>query len=396
MKLIELALKNLAFRWVSSLLSLLLIALSVALLWLVREIQQQSEVKLKKNLAGIDLVVGAKGSPLQLILSSLYHIDAPTGNIPYSEAERLARHPMVKTSVPLAYGDYCGPYRIVGTSYSYPELYNARLAEGKLWAQPMEACLGADAATKSGLKTGDTFKGQHGDPDSDEQHGEYRVSGVFERTGTVIDQLILCSVSSVWQVHEEPGHEHAGGHGEENREITALLIQYKNKMAALQLPRMVNASSSLQAAAPAIEINRLSYLLNTGSETLRWAALLLLLLATFSIFVQVWMGLRERRKELALLRALGYGTGRIIRLLLLELGLLVVIAYLLGQGVARVFLARFSEELNYGSAYSLEAGNWTLADLWLFALPLGLIGICVLMNARKIDRISMGELLQNP
>ncbi len=399
MNLFLLALKNIRYRWMTQFITILLIALGIAMLWTVREVRVQGEDKLQKNLASIDLVVGAKGSPLQLILASIYHIDAPTGNIPYSEALRLSKHPMVKEAVPLAYGDYCQEFRILGTSHTYLDWYGVSLQEGRLWGKTGETCLGAEVAKTLKLKVGDTFSGQHGDGEAEAGHGEYVVSGILAPSGTVVDQLIVCSISSVWAVH---GEEHTTSdtldHGpwtmDHGQEITSLLIRYKNPMAAMRLPRMINENTSLQAAAPAIEINRLSFMLNQGSDTLKLVGYALLLLALFSMLVQVWMGLEERKTELALLRSMGFGRLKLLAMLFLELSMTVVLAYLLGEFAGRWFLANFSSELGYGLAYRFDTGTFGIFDAQLLLLPLLVAFLAVLVNTRKIYRISISDLLQ--
>lgn len=412
MTIFLLALKNIRYRWMTQFITVLLIALGIAMLWTVREVQVQGEDKLQKNLASIDLVVGAKGSPLQLILASIYHIDAPTGNIPYSEALRLSRHPMVKEAIPLAYGDYCQEFRILGTSHSYLDWYGVNLQEGQLWAKTGETCLGAEVAKTLNLKIGDTFSGQHGDGEAEDGHGEYVVAGILGPSGTVVDQLILCSISSVWSVHGEStvdGQQstvdgpRSTVHSLEattdslqslDKEITALLIRYKNKMAAMRLPRMINETTSMQAAAPAIEINRLSFMLNQGSDTLKMVGYALLLLALFSMLVQVWMALEERKTELALLRSLGFGRFKLLAMLFVELSITVVLAYLLGELGGRWFLANFSSELGYGLAYRFDTAHFGIFDVQLLALPLLVAFLAVLVNTRKIYRISISDLLQ--
>ncbi len=319
---------------------------------------------------------------------------------------------MVKEAVPLAYGDYCQEFRILGTSHTYLDWYGVSLQEGRLWGKTGETCLGAEVAKTLKLKIGDTFSGQHGDGEAEAGHGEYVVSGILAPSGKVVDQLILCSISSVWAVHgqstvdgqqstvngqqstvdsaQTPGH---GGHGDE-QEITALLIRYKNPMAAMRLPRMINENTSMQAAAPAIEINRLSFMLNQGSDTLKLVGYALLLLALFSMLVQVWMGLEERKTELALLRSMGFGRLKLLAMLFLELCMTVVLAYLLGEFAGRWFLANFSSELGYGLAYRFDTETFGIFDAQLLLLPLLVAFLAVLVNTRKIYRISISDLLQ--
>ncbi|MDX5321345.1 MAG: ABC transporter permease [Bacteroidota bacterium] len=389
MNLFTLASKNLAYRWKRHVVNLLLFSVSIALLWSLTEFQKQSEAKLEKNLAHTDLVLGAKGSPLQIILSSLYHIDAPTGNIPLRHAERWMKHPMVSEAIPLSYGDYYQHYRILGSKPEILTWYSLELAGGEIWKNSGEVVLGAQVAAETGLRPGDTFQGQHGDKDAESGHGSYQVSGILGPTGSVMDQLILCSLETVWDVHQ---HDHQE---EEEKEITAVLIRYKNAMAALQLPRMINENSSMQAAAPSIEINRLAFMLNNGTSSIKFAAYALLFLAVLSMLIQISSSLAERKKELALLRQAGFPPLKLIALLALEFTVLSVMAFLLGETGGRLFLHFFSEGLAYGSAYTFDSLVYGKEDLLWLSIPLLSSLFVILLHLRKIYSFSVADLLQN-
>jgi putative ABC transport system permease protein len=194
-------------------LNLLLLALGMGTIVVLLLFSQQLEQRLLHDSRGIDLVVGAKGSPLQLILSSIYHADIPTGNIPLRDAKKLMQHKRVKTAIPLALGDNYRGYRIVGTTPTYPAHYDASLAQGRLWQKPLEATLGAEVARQTGLNLGALFVGAHGltHGTAEHLHGEYKytVTGILKPTGTVIDRLILTSIESVWKVHEEQHEQHS-------------------------------------------------------------------------------------------------------------------------------------------------------------------------------------------
>ncbi len=408
MSLFSLAWKNLTYRPVSVLMSFILLSVSTATLWLAGEIERQSNEKLEKNLAGIDLVVGAKGSPLQLILSSVYHMDDPTGNITQKEARFITRHPLVKRAIPLAYGDNFRGFRIVGTNHEYAALYQLELLEGKLWKDDMEVCIGAAIALQFGLKTGDTIQGSHGSDENEEAHGTYRVCGIFKPSGTVPDQLLLTNISSVWQVHEThaDGHthhddDHLAHHEDhphedsgEDKEITALLVEYRSPLAAVQLPRQINLQGRLQAASPAIEMTRLYHLLNLGSDGIRWLGKSLILLAGLSIFLHLLKNIQERREELLLLRHLGYSRLKLLTLLFLENLFWILPAWLCGELLARRLLHFIGNSLNYGNVYQFDSGNWTIADGQLLLLGLALSLLSLIWPALVIFRMKISDLLK--
>ncbi|MDB5429602.1 MAG: ABC-type transport system permease component [Caulobacter sp.] len=292
----------------------LTLALGVGVVTSLLLLDRALEDRFTKDLGGVDLVVGAKGSPLQLILSSLFEIDVPTGNIKLSTAQMLAANHMVKASAPVSLGDNVRTVRIVGTTPAYADLYDARLESGRWWDQPMQVVLGAQAARQLGMTVGSTFVGQHGLSPGGEFHSQfpYRVVGVLKPTGAVIDRLALTDTASVWRVHEHEAAEEAQeqgvakpGAGAGDREVTALLIRFRSPMGALMMPRLVRATPDLQAAVPAIEVARLTQLLGAGSQVLRGFGIGLLALSALGFFVALFAAVNQRQRELALLRTLG-------------------------------------------------------------------------------------------
>lgn len=227
MKLLALAWRNIIHDPLTLLLNLILLTLGIGLINFILLMNTQLKDKFEKNLAGVDMVVGAKGSPLQLILSSMYHIDSPTGNITVKEAKPFIRegHPLIDVSVPLSMGDSYKGHRIIGTDHSILKLYNAEIAQGKLWNNLYEVTIGHEVANKLGLKIGSEFKSAHGfndDVDMEHDHGTLKVVGILKPAGSVIDLLILVSTESVWAVHDHDGEEHnhddEGEHDHESHE----------------------------------------------------------------------------------------------------------------------------------------------------------------------------------
>jgi putative ABC transport system permease protein len=215
MNLLALSWKYIRAKPLSNLLNIILVALGVGLTSILLLLNHQFEERLYRNIEPIHLIVGAKGSPLQMILSSVYHIDVPTGNIPLSESYLVTKNPYVEKAIPLALGDSYRTFRIVGTSLDYIDLYKAELAEGKRFDKEMEVVVGARAAQKLGFKLGDKFFGAHGLVAYENMHSHkehaYTVVGILAHSGTVLDALILTNVASVWRVHEEHDHDHDSG-----------------------------------------------------------------------------------------------------------------------------------------------------------------------------------------
>lgn len=220
MNLTRLAWANLRASPITSALNVGLLALGTATIVVLLLFSHQLDQTLTRDAKGIDLVLGAKGSPVQLVLSTVYHADLPTGNIPLSEAQRWIEDRRVAEAIPLSLGDSARGFRIVGTTPAYPALYDAGLAEGRLWDASLEAVLGAEVARATGLRPGDALIGSHGMTGMGDRHAAspYRVVGILSATGAVVDRLILTSLDSVWAIHGgEHGHGHGHGHGEHDQ-----------------------------------------------------------------------------------------------------------------------------------------------------------------------------------
>lgn len=368
---------SLKYRFLNSFLSIMLTAFGVSIALLISQFGNHIQNRINLDGQGIDIVVGAKGSPLQLILSSVYHIDIPTGNIAYSKAKKIMNNPQIEESIPLALGDNWRGFRIVGTTTNYIRHYDMSLSTGRYWDQNFEVVVGSSV----NLDIGDEFMGVHGlleDGSSHEEH-KYNVVGILKPSGTVIDRLILTSLNSVLDIHglhkvdnsfeknhehqhdhehhkeehhdvhehdhdkekhkneDENHHKHSKNDKETNKindlgssEITALLIKTKSPIANINLPRSINRESSLQAANPALEINRLISLFGIGSKSFAILSLILILIASLNIFSGLASNLENRMGDLAVLRAVGFSKKRIFKIIVLEGILVVLIGILLG------------------------------------------------------------------
>ncbi|EDM35291.1 hypothetical protein PBAL39_13702 [Pedobacter sp. BAL39] len=335
---IRISWKSLWSKPLSSALNIMLIAFGTGILTILILASSQIAGKLDNNSKDIDLVVGAKGSPLQLILSSIYYIDFPTGNIPLKEAKELMRSPFVKRAVPLALGDNYNSSRIVGTDTNFVALYKLKLAQGKFWSNDFETTIGSSVAESQQLKVGDKFYGAHGLSSSSDVHKshQYTVTGIIAPQGNVADNLILTNVASVWKMHDEheehddakhEGHHHADHKPEtdDDKELTSILIQYRSPMSVAIFPRMVNETTNMQSASPAQESTRLFSLIGVGVDTLQWFAILIMLIAAVSVFVNLYNSLKERQYDLAVMRILGASRGKLFVIVIAE-GIMLTLA----------------------------------------------------------------------
>ena len=355
---------SLRSKFSSTILAVLLTTFGISISIILLQFENHIKNRLNNDGKKIDIVVGAKGSPLQIVLSSIYHIDLPTGNIPFSSLKTISEDPLVEKVIPLALGDNWKNNRIVGTTHEYIEHYGAKLDKGRNWQKVFEVVAGSSVKINLNQK----FSGSHGLVDSNDvhDHGEYRVVGILKPTGTVLDRLLLTSVKSVLQIHgqdindneqhnhnhEHDKHEHEKHehHLDENKqktdnhdhhsehmddyvnnnqgfikpEITSLLITTKSPIANINLPRSINKESQLQAANPAFEITRLSTMLGLGSKSFKLLSIIIMLIAVLSIFTGLASNFENRLRDLAILRAIGYSKARVFKIISLE-GIIIVI-----------------------------------------------------------------------
>ncbi|OWR00596.1 ABC transporter permease [Roseateles puraquae] len=390
------------YLWSSPLttaLNLLLLTLGLAAVTFVLRASAQVEAGLRRDLAGIDLVVGAKGSPMQIMLAGVFHLDAPTGNIPLATLELLKQQPLVAQAVPLSLGDSFRGFRIAGTTPDYLDLYQAKIAQGALWRGAMQAVLGAEVARASGLKVGDRFAGSHGLAEGGGAHGDhqFQVVGILADSGSVLDRLVLTDLSSVWEVHEA---HHAGEAHEPDddahREITLALVRYRSPLAAVMLPRWVNAQEGLQSAAPALETARLMRLVGAGTEVLRGFGIVLLVAAGLSVWVAMLHAVRARQGDLAMLRMLGAPARRVAALIALEALLLAALAAVLGLAGGHALVALLERLLAERQSLRLGSLGWSEAEWLVPLLAGGLALLAAAWPAWRAYRLDVTTLLQAP
>lgn len=398
----KLAWKNIWFKPLNTVLSVVLLSSSVAIITTLILVEKQFEEKFSSNIEDVDLVLGAQGSPLQLILSSVYQVDAPTGNINYDSAKVWMNNPYVEKAIPLAFGDNYRGYKILGTTHDYLTKYNAILAEGKLFEKNFEVVVGSEIAQKMSLKIGDEFFGSHGDAAEGDVHDEYayKIVGITKPTGKVVDNLILCTIPSVWQMH----HHHEGDDHEKselsldepNMEITAVLLKIRNQMAKLTWQRVIPQNTKMQAVSPAFEVNRLFGLFGIGVTALQYLAYGIMLISGISIFIALFNTLKERKSEFALMRVNGAGRLQLLKVVMIESLLLCVVGFVFGTILGRValsFLSNSSEE-DFKMSFNPYEFLWEKeGTLFLVTIFVGFIA--ALIPAIKAYNLNISKTLAN-
>lgn len=367
MNIWSLSLYNIKAKPLYTFLSIVTLSLSIALLLGVQQLKNSFLNQIENNLGNIDVVIGAKGSPLQLVLSSVLHIDNPTGNISYAKAEKIAHNPRVKKAIPISIGDNYKGHRIIGTNDNFIGLYDAVIESGRFVEKSMEIVLGSKVAKKHQLSIGDHLESSHGLVKSnatDTHDAHYTVVGVLKPSQKIINELLLTSLESVWEIHEREDHEEHDSHTshdsdiaiedhehEAEKEITALLVAFKSPRSVLTFPRKINKDTNFQAVLPTYELHKLLDYTSVGLKTISWIAYIILLIACVSIFVNLYKMVKDRAYDLAILRSYGASSFQLIKMLFYEAGLIALFSLIFGyllNTVALVVLSKFIDESAQG------------------------------------------------
>jgi putative ABC transport system permease protein len=423
MNALTLAIKNILYRPLRSSFNIILIAFSVTLIISSILINEQLKNHFEKNLAKIDLILTAKGSPLQAILCNLYHVDAPTGNIPVKALKAFLnpKHPLIKSSLPLSLGDNANGFRIVGTTIEYLDWYNLSIEEGKQFTSNMDAVLGHEVAKQLKLKIGDKFLSGHGlveEEDNDHlHHNEFTVVGILSSSGQVSDRLIYTPISSYWLIHnhhsndgeaKNEAHDHTSeSHSDAqivykdslanvDQSISSLLLRFNGRnIQTLNFGRNINENTDLMSAYPAIEMNRLYEITGSISDVLFYIALLVTLLSALSIFISLIQSAHERKKEISMMRLTGVSRSFIFNNILFEGLLILLIGFLLGIISAHLLVELLGHAGSLKNKYGIHGFAFYRSELYTFALLLILVIFASLYPSYKAYKVNVHESLQS-
>ena len=388
MNIFLLSIRNIFLKPLSYSISFLLLTLGSGIVTIILLINNEFDKQFKNNLVDIDLVVGAKGSPLQLVLSNVFHLDAPTGNISYEKAKSISKNTHIKKAIFLAYGDNYQSYRIVGTSQSYPEHFNVKIVKGNIFKKNYEVSIGHEVAKNLGLNVGDHFQGSHGLVGNHSKHENtnYHVTGIFQKSNTVIDRLILSNIKTIHDAHEDE-HEEIE-HSDE--EITAILIQFNSPFGMFQLPKIIHQETSMQAALPTVEINRLFSLLGIGLDGLEMLAMIIISISMLSIFLSLYNSVKEKRYELALLRVMGASKLQLLQLTCQESILLVITAYLSSFFTSRLIFSNLLKQINQNDNIEILPIE---SELYFLTIIIILGFISAILPSIKAFKINISKVL---
>ncbi len=432
--ILPLAIKSLRNRRLTAGLTVLSIALSVALLLGVERIRQESRETFANSVSGTDLIVGARSSPVHLLLSSVFRIGNATNNVSWDSYRRIAALPEVAWTIPLSLGDSHRGFRVLGTTQDYFDHYRfsqdrkLELVEGERFTDANGTVLGAEVAAALGYRLGQQIVIAHGSGDvafALHKDHPFRVVGILARTGTPVDRAIHVSLEGMDAVHADAAtegggdpllaavrnakqreaqsagrrdhdREHDHGHGASEtskRTITAFLVGLKSRGGALFLQRRVNESRDepLTAILPGVTLLEVWDIVAGAEKALIAISALVVVMGLAGMLIALLTSLSERRREMAVLRALGARPWHVFALLLGEATFLTLLGIVLG--IAALYLG-----LGVGKPWLEQGLGLFIALRWPSVAEFGLMmlvavsGVLIgLIPAYRIYRLSLAD-----
>ena len=436
MNLFKIVTKNMRQRALATTLTGISVALAVALTVAIVHIKRGMQQRFEQSTLGYEMVVGAKGSPLQLVLNTVFNLDISPGNIPWSLVEKLQADKRVKAAVPFSVGDNFHGFRIIGTTDAFGETFGYRLAEGRWFNcsinalrdafkealehsqeriakekgleavkpvvhhhNPAEAVIGATVARETGLRVGQTFIAAHGvevSPNAEEHtDNPWTVTGILAPTGTAVDRGLYINLDSFYHIE---GHEirDAGKPEEKDNDpdpgqVSAVALKLRSPIHAFPLYREINDGDEAMAAFPAVEVRKLFAIVGNIDRILLAQAILIGLVAGVAIAVSIYNSMSERRREIAILRALGARRGTIFAIVVWEAVAICAVGAAMGVAGGHLIVAVANVALRQVSGFTVAPLALEMAELWVVAGSIALGALAGIGPAWRAYRTEVAE-----
>jgi putative ABC transport system permease protein len=413
MIILRLAWRSLLNRWVTAVLTILAIAVSVMLLLGVEKVRTGARASFANTISGTDLIVGARSGDLQLLLYAVFRIGNATNNMTYESYQDIASDDAVAWIVPVSLGDSHRGFRVMGTSGGYFEHYRYRrdreltFAAGQPFDDLFDAVLGADVAQQLGYQLGDPIVVAHGLGEvgiTEHDDKPFTVAGILEKTGTPVDRTVHVSLEAIEAIHIDwqsgaqiPGQAVSA---DEVRSmdltpnaVTAAFVGLKSKLATFKLQRAINtyAEEPLSAILPGAALQQLWGLIGTAETALGAISVMVVVTALLGMVTMVLATLNERRREMAILRSVGARPRTVLGLLVAEAGLLGLLGALLGVILLYLALVIVRPLVDAEFGLYLEIG-WLSRRELLSLLAIVVAGLLAgLLPALRAYRLSLAD-----
>jgi len=409
----HLAWRSLANRSLTVALTVLAVAISVAMLLGVERLRQDAREGFARTVSGTDLIVGARSGPVQLLLYSIFHLGDATNNVSWRSLQSIAAHPQVAWLVPLSLGDTHRGFRVVGTSRAFFEHYRhgrgrtLAFEQGRAFDGVFEAVVGAEVAARHGYVPGQRIVVSHGAGglgSAEHDDRPFTITGVLARSGTPVDRSVLVSLEAIEAIHlnwsggvRMPGLDLPAERIERfdltPPAVTAALVGLKSRTAVFSVQRHVNdfRDEPLLAILPGATLQQLWSMLAIAERALLAVSALVVVAGLAALVAVMVAGLNERRRELAILRALGAGPGRIFVLLALESQFIAVLGCATGLALVHTGILVGAPWLEARFGLELQAG-WPGSSEWrMLAFVLLAAAVASLVPGWRAWRQSLAE-----
>jgi putative ABC transport system permease protein len=414
----RLALKSLANRRLTAILTVVSIAVSVMLLLGVEKIRTGARESFASTISGTDLIIGARGGGVQLLLYAVFGIGNATNNVTWQSYQDIASRPEVAWIVPLSLGDSHRGYRVVGTTpefftrYQYGRRQGLRFAAGKPFAGLFDAVIGAEAARALGYHVGSEIVIAHGTGAvSFQDHADkpFTVVGILAPTGTPVDRRVMVSLDAIEAIHVDwrsgappaPGTEIGPGEVRRMEEagqlkpqaVTAALIGLKSRINTFSLQRAVNEyrAEPLTAILPGVALAELWSVVGAAEQALLAVSAMVVATALLGMATAIFSTLNERRREMAILRSVGARPAHVLGLLVAEAGALALAGAALGTAATYAVLLVGAPLVERATGLYADLAPVGPREAWMLAAVI-LAGFVVgLVPALRAYRLSLGD-----
>lgn len=429
MRIHTIILAFLRHRLFASVLTALSVSAGVGLASFLLIISIESEHTFSQKDTGYEIIVGAKGSPLQLVLNTMYHIGTPTGNISLDVYERFKKDRRVKSLLPMVFGDNVGGYKVIGTSpdffstFQYRKDRSVQIQQGRAFAHEFEVVIGSESAHGLGVRCGDSVIVRHGlstDDAGAHNHGKMPIVGILAPTGTAIDRGVYMTMRTVWDIHyheyqqqqeqaeqalqsaeqaqsstpssspkkKDPEGNHQDHHESDDHNhahhqipqdfttVTAIAVKLGSPIFFESFVRSVNEGTSAQAALPVFEMMNLFAIVGNINGVLFAVAGLTIIIGALSIVAALYNSLNERKREIAIMRSLGAHRKTIVMLILSEAGSIGFFGAILGVLSAHILAIVLRPYIAQRIGASIEVQLW-YPQVWLLVVYVLLFTLCI-------------------
>ena len=409
--ILRLAIASLFARALTVGMTVLAIALSVALFLGVEKVRTGAKASFADTISGTDLIIGARSGSVQLLLYSVFRIGTATNNITWESYQDIAAQPQVDWIVPISLGDSHRQFRVMGTSAEFFERYKYRqgrslvMAEGVVLADLFDAVIGADVGATLGYSVGDPIVVAHGLASFTEHKDQpFRVAGILEKTGTPVDRTVIVSLEAIEAIHVDwrSGAQIPGQSTPVDvirqmdlkpKAITAALVGVESPLQTFALQRAINEypEEPLLAILPGVALQELWAIVGVAETALFGVSAMVVVTALIGMMATIFSALNERRREMAIFRAMGARPAMIVGLLVLEAMLTAAVGALLGVGLLYLGLVIAQPLVDSAFGLWLPVEAPSLREVWVLLGVIAAGVIVSLVPALRAYRLSLAD-----